>query len=119
MTKPSGATPQDKDETTQSNPLRNVAPHREQAATAPPVSQLVPATADFRALTSDHPEGVVTRFMQDRLEIVFWIRLPEAPGMIFGCVMNVDELGDLWQDAFPGNSGADYVLGLLNDKARP
>ena len=119
ITKPSGAIPQDKDETTQSNQLRNVAPQREQSASAPPVSQLVPATADFRALTSDHPEGVVTRFMQDRLEIVFWLRLPEAPGMIFGCVMNVDELGDLWQDAFPENSGADYMLALLNDKARP
>jgi len=119
MTKPSSAMPQDKDET-QSNQLRNVAPQREQAAnTSPPVSQLVPATADFKALTSDHPEGVVTRFMQDRLEIVFWLRLPEAPGMIFGCLMNVDELGDLWQNAFPENGGADYVLALLNDKARP
>lgn len=119
MTKPSSAMPQDKDET-QSNQLRNVAPQREQAAnTSPPVSQLVTATADFKALTSDHPEGVVTRFMQDRLEIVFWLRLPEAPGMIFGCLMNVDELGDLWQNAFPENAGADYVLALLNDKARP
>jgi len=120
MTKPSGAIPQDKDETIQSNQLRNVAPQREQSASAPPpVSQLVPATADFKALTSDQSEGVVTRFMQDRLEIVFWLRLPEAPGMIFGCVMNVDELGDLWQNAFAENSGADYVLALLNDKARP
>jgi len=115
MTKPSSAMPQDKDETQ----LRNVAPQREQAANAPAVSQLVTATADFRALTSDHPEGVVTRFMQDRLEIVFWLRLPEAPGMIFGCLMNVDDLGNLWQGAFPENSGADYVLALLNDKARP
>ena len=57
--------------------------------------------------------------MQDRLEIVFWLRLPEAPGIIFGCVMNVEELGDLWPDAFPENSGGDYVLALLNDKARP
>ena len=29
------------------------------------------------------------------------------------------KLVDLWQDAFPENSGADYVLALLNDKARP
>ena len=33
-------------------------------------------------------------YPQDRLEIVFWLRLPEAPGMIFGCLMNVDEIGD-------------------------
>lgn len=119
MTKPSAAMPLDKDEQAQSNQLRNVAPQREQAANVPPVSQLVTATADFKALTSDHPEGVVTRLMQDRLEIVFWLRLPEAPGMIFGCLMNVDDLADLWPAAFPENDGADYVLALLNDKARP
>ena len=79
--------------------LRNVAPQRVLKENAPAVSQLVPATADFKALTSDHPEGVVTRFMQDRLEILFWLRPPEAPGMIFGCLVNVDALTDLWRDA--------------------
>ena len=110
--------PQQKDES-QSAQMRNVAPQRELKENAPAVSQLVPATADFRALTSDHPEGVVTRFMQDRLEIVFWLRPPEAPGMIFGCLMNVDALNDLWRDALPDNPSPDYVLALLNDKARP
>ncbi|MEY2508461.1 MAG: hypothetical protein QOH01_2790 [Verrucomicrobiota bacterium] len=110
---------QQKDESTQSAQMRNVAPQRELKENAPAVSQLVPATADFRALTSDHPEGVVTRFMQDRLEIVFWLRPPEAPGMIFGCLMNVEALSDLWRDALPDNSSSEYVLALLNDKARP
>ena len=86
---------------------------------APAVSQLVPATADFKALTSDHPEGVVTRFMQDRLEIVFWLRPAEATGMIFGCLVSADALTDLWRDALPENASPDYVLALLNDKARP
>jgi signal transduction histidine kinase len=108
-----------KDESKQSTQMRNVAPQRVLKENAPAVSQLVPATADFKALTSDHPEGVVTRFMQDRLEIVFWLRPPEAPGMIFGCLMNVDALTDLWRDALPDNVSPDYVLALLNDKARP
>jgi signal transduction histidine kinase len=99
--------------------LRNVAPQRVLKENAPAVSQLVPATADFKALTSDRPEGVVTRFMQDRLEILFWLRPPEAPGMIFGCLMNVDALTDLWRDALPDNAVPDYVIALLNDKARP
>ena len=110
----------DKDENAQSTQLRNVAPQRVQKEeNAPAVSQLVPATADFKALTSDHPEGVVTRFMQDRLEILFWLRPPEAPGMIFGCLLNVDALTDVWRDALPDNAASDYVLALLNDKARP
>ena len=110
---------QDKDESSPSAQMRNVAPQRELKENAPAVSQVMPATADFKALTSDHPEGVVTRFMQDRLEIVFWLRPPEAPGMIFGCLMNADALNDLWRGALPENGSPDYVLALLNDKARP
>ena len=109
----------EKDEGRQEAQMRNVAPQRVLKENAPAVSQLVPATADFRALTSDHPEGVVTRFMQDRLEIVFWLRPPEAPGMIFGCLLSVEALTDLWRDALPDTAPSDYVLALLNDKARP
>ena len=109
----------EKEESAQSTQLRNVAPQRVEKENAPAVSQLVPATADFKALTSDHPEGVVTRFMQDRLEILFWLRPPEAPGMIFGCLLNVDPLTDLWRDALPDNASRDYVIALLNDKTRP
>src|SRR3954463_14933407 len=109
----------EKDESSQSAQLRNVAPQRVQKEDAPAVSQLVPVTADFRALTSDHPEGVVTRFMQDRLEILFWLRPPEAHGMIFGCLLNVQALADLWRDALPDNPSSEYVLALLNDKAQP
>jgi signal transduction histidine kinase len=109
----------EKEESAQSTQLRNVAPQRVQQDNAPAVSQLVPATADFKALTSDHPEGVVTRFMQDRLEILFWLRPPEAPGMIFGCLLNLEALTDLWHDALPDNASRDYVLALLNDKTRP
>lgn len=109
----------EKDEGRQEQQMRNVAPQRVLKENAPAVSQLVPATADFKALTSDHPEGVVTRFMQDRLEIVFWLRPPEAPGMIFGCLLSVDALTDLWRDALPDNSAPECVLALLNDKARP
>ncbi|HVF70380.1 MAG TPA: HAMP domain-containing sensor histidine kinase [Chthoniobacterales bacterium] len=119
MRPPAAAAPKET-EASQSNQLRNVAPQqREQKDNTPAVSQLTPATADFRALTSDHPEGVVTRFMQDRLEIVFWLRPPEAPAMIFGCVMNAEALDDLWRDALPETASADYVIALLNDKARP
>ena len=39
--------------------------------------------------------------------------------MIFGCLMNADALNDLWHDALPDNSSTDFVVALLNDKARP
>jgi signal transduction histidine kinase len=112
--------PKEKDDGRQSSQnFRNVAPQRVLKENEPAVSQLMPATADFKALTSDHPEGVVTRFMQDRLEILFWLRPPEARGMIFGCLLNVEALTDIWRDALPNSASPDYVLALLNDKARP
>src|SRR5205807_4776388 len=55
--------------------VRNVAPQRVLEDTArPALSQLTFATADFPALTYDSNEGVVTRFEQDRLDILFWLR---------------------------------------------
>ncbi|MCA1659399.1 MAG: hypothetical protein LC642_02485, partial [Verrucomicrobiaceae bacterium] len=116
---PPAQTEVQKEESKPSAQMRNVAPQKVPTENVPAVSQVVPATADFKALTSDHPEGVVTRFMQDRLEIVFWLRPPDAAGMIFGCLVTADALNDLWRDALPDNPSPDYALALLNDKARP
>jgi len=117
---PRAQTEVQKDESKQpSSQMRNVAPQKVPKENVPAVSQLVPATADFKALTSDHPEGVVTRFMQDRLEIVFWLRPLEAAGMIFGCLVTAEALNDLWRDALPDNASPDYALAVLNDRARP
>ena len=98
---------------------RNVVPQRILQQNTPALSQLLPATADFRALTSDSSEGVVTRFVQDRLEILFWVRLPQAPEMILGCRLNADALADLWPKALAGGDVEEVVLALLDEKARP
>jgi signal transduction histidine kinase len=107
--------------------LRNVAPQRlqEDYKTGPALSNLTLATADFPALTSDSDEGVVTRFVQDRLEILFWMRPAQAPKMIFGCLVEVASFGDHWAKALPaapsgrGAAAPEFVLALLDDKARP
>lgn len=89
-------------------------------------SSVVPATADFSTLTARSDEGMVSRFVQDRLELIFWIRPPEAPEMIFGCLVEAANLGDLWTRLFAGGREAGstgdnppFVLALLDDKARP
>lgn len=105
--------------------MRNVAPQRmaeenQQAA----VSQLTTTTADFRALTEGSNEGVVTRFVQDQLNIIFWLRPAQAPNLVFGCLIEADDLRDLWPNALPAESDGssrpgEFVLALLDDKARP
>ncbi|HSI13106.1 MAG TPA: HAMP domain-containing sensor histidine kinase [Chthoniobacter sp.] len=112
--------------------MRNVAPQRmaeenQQAA----VSQLTTTTADFRALTEGSNEGVITRFVQDKLNIIFWLRPAQAPNLVFGCLIEVDDLRDLWHEALPDpadssafdfsaqRKASEFVIALLDDKARP
>jgi signal transduction histidine kinase len=109
---------------------RNVAPQQVFANSGAVLSQITPATADFQALTSDANEGVITRFVQDQLDIIFWLRPAQAPGMIFGCLIESDNLRDLWPAAlharemespsrFSRTEKPEFVLALLDDKARP
>ncbi len=111
---------------------RNVSPQRlPDDSSQLAVSQLMTATTDFRALTAETDEGVVTRFVQDQLEIIFWLRPAQAPGMIFGCLIAAKDLSELWPAAFPATSTGrsydklsrsappDVILALLDDKARP
>ena len=109
---------------------RNVAPQQVFENRGVVLSQLSPATADFKALTSDANEGVITRFVQDQLDIIFWLRPAQAPEMIFGCLIESDNLRDLWPAALPAreenyssrvsrSEKPEFVLALLDDKARP
>ncbi len=109
---------------------RNVAPQQVFANNGATLSQLTPANADFRSLTSDANEGVITRFVQDQLDIIFWLRPAQAPGMVFGCLIESDNLRDLWPAALPAREKdsasrysraekPEFILALLDDKARP
>jgi len=105
--------------------LRNVAPQQvlvpqDRAAW----SALAPETAEFSVLSAGRDEGMITRFVQDRLGIIFWLRPPQAPELIFGCLLDAADLADLWPAILPHPSaaqrdGAEFVLALLDDKGRP
>jgi signal transduction histidine kinase len=112
--------------------VRNVAPQRladrdENAV----LSQITPSTADFRTLTAGANEGVITRFVQDQLDVLFWLRPAQDPDMIFGCLIEAGDFSDLWPAALPapdsgsyrerfaGRGASEFTLALLDDKARP
>lgn len=88
------------------------------------VSNLLPETAEFRTLSEGQSEGIVARFVQDKLALIFWLRPAQAPELIFGCVVEAADLGDLWPQVMPVPStrsrlAPQFVLALLNDRARP
>jgi signal transduction histidine kinase/uncharacterized protein (DUF2267 family) len=133
MPAPQAAEPQIQvEQSKQEAMMRNVAPQRlfnDNNAVA--FSQLTAATADFRELTTGTDEGVITRFVQDQLEIIFWLRPAQAPEMLFGCLIESENLRDLWAAALPDlpeptsytrlarNGGPEFILALLDDKTRP
>jgi signal transduction histidine kinase len=103
---------------------RLVEPVQQVSSTTSNWSAILPATADFRALTAQNDEGMLARFVQDKLDLIFWIRPPEAPDMIFGCLIEAADLKEFWKDLFAGRNpeASDrpaYVLALLDDRTRP
>ena len=100
---------------------RNVAP---QQALMNNDSQLTWATADFRQFTAEGNEGVVNRFVNDKLNMTFWIRPAEARNFVFGCLLRAEDLAAQWPDLLPATGegwgpDSDFILALLNDKAQP
>jgi signal transduction histidine kinase len=84
------------------------------------LSSFAPETAEFRTLTAGLNEGLLARFVQDKLSLVFWLRPPQAPELIFGCVIDAANLHDLWPTTLPlPGERPEFVLALLDDKARP
>jgi signal transduction histidine kinase len=112
---------------------RKVEPQQLLGAPSNAVSVLVPATAEFRTLTEDSDEGLVSRFVQDKLDLIFWIRPPEAPEMVLGCLVEAADFSDLWTGVLERHRGSDrggprnsytteqpeFVLALLDDRGRP
>jgi signal transduction histidine kinase len=104
---------------------RMVVPQQQTRSATSNWSAILPATADFRALTANSEEGMLARFVQDKLDLIFWLRPPEAPEMVFGCLIEAEALGELWKELFANHNGEErserppFVLALLDDKARP
>ena len=107
---------------------RNVVPQQQNA---PAESQVYGANAEFRQFTADESEGVVNRYVQDRLNMIFWVRPAAARDLVFGCLLHGEDLRDRWADLFetiPARGGrgraddaadTDFILALLDDKGQP
>ena len=110
---------------------RQVEPQQLLGAPSNALSMVVPATAEFRTLTEDSDDGIVSRFVQDKLDLIFWVRPPESPEMVFGCLVEAADLSELWHGVLERHtapshgsgegSGAqpEFVLALLNDRGHP
>ena len=60
-------------------------------------SALMPSNAGFSELTRDSDDGMIARFVQDKLDLIFWLRPPEASDYIFGCLIEAGSLKAEWR----------------------
>jgi signal transduction histidine kinase len=85
------------------------------------LSKVVSAEAEFSQLVGDQTDGMVARFLQNKLKLMFWHRLNSAPDLIFGAQLNLDRVVDglrglVQPDPMLQN---EICLAVLDDNAKP
>jgi signal transduction histidine kinase len=108
--------------TKETKQTRNVAPQQKIPADLENVSKVAPAEAEFCKLIGDSTEGTLARFLQDKLNVMFWYRSPRDPQLVFGALILLPRLVEELRDIVkvkPESLGGEICVALLDDGARP
>jgi signal transduction histidine kinase len=85
-------------------------------------SKMAAAEAEFRQLIGEDLEGTLARFVDNKLNVLYWCRPSRDAPVIFGAQLSlprlIDRLRPIVQQAEPALQGGDCVA-LLDDTARP
>src|SRR5438034_8341763 len=101
--------------------LRNVEPQQVQQALQP-YSKVAPSEAEFRQLIGDSTEGTLARFLQNKLNLMFWYRSPRDPQIVFGALIDLPKLVEALRGVVQVQAESlqeDICVALLDDAARP
>jgi len=100
------------------NPSQRAAPQEEQQQT----SKIAVSEAEFRQLIGNQNDGMLARFVDNKLKLLFWSRAARDPQLVFGAQIAlpglVDELRPIIQ-RLEAPLGDEICVALLDDKARP
>ena len=85
------------------------------------LSKVVPAEAEFGQLIGSGTDGMLARFLQNKLRLMFWHRLTTEPDLIFGAQLNLDRVVDgLRGLVSAGPELRDEIcVAVLDDNAKP
>ena len=85
------------------------------------LSKVIPAEAEFRQFIGDGTDGMLARFLQNKLKLMFWHRLSSDSNFVFGAQLNqgrlVAGLRDLAQPDLELRN--EICVAILDDNARP
>jgi len=60
-------------------------------------SKVVSAEAEFRQLIGEATDGMLARFLQNKLKLMFWHRLEKDPQLVFGAQLNLTQIRNMLQ----------------------
>ncbi len=85
------------------------------------LSRVIPAEAEFRQLVGNETDGMLARFLQNKLKLMFWHRLNAAPDLIFGAQLNLARVVDGLRGLIQPDPDLqnEICLVLLDDNAKP
>lgn len=85
------------------------------------LSKAVPAEAEFSQLVGNDYDGMLARFLQNKLKLMFWHRINRAPDLVFGAELNLNRVVDGLRGFIQGQRDMrdEICLALLDDNARP
>ena len=94
---------------------RNIIPQNDVQAAAP--SKLTPEYSDFQTALGGAAQGIIARFVQNDLQVIFWSKPDPASNWLFGVALGPEELARLVH--LPENTDPETVLAILDDRAHP
>jgi signal transduction histidine kinase len=88
--------------------------------TADASSTIAPEAAEFRELVGANFEGIIARFLQNKLEVMLWYRSAREPDMIYGAQLNLTNVVSGLQPLvrLPETVLQDATVALLNDAGK-
>ncbi len=85
------------------------------------LSRVIPAEGEFSQLIGDGTDGMLARFLQNKLNLMFWHRLNREPDLIFGAQLNLSRVVDGLHELVQADPELrdDICVALLDDNAKP
>jgi signal transduction histidine kinase len=85
------------------------------------LSKAIPAEAEFRQLIGEQTDGMLARFLQNKLKLMFWHRLGAEPDLIFGAELNLNRVVDGLRGLVQPDRELqnEICVAVLDDNAKP
>lgn len=93
----------------------------QQLLQAQPVSKVAPADAEFRLLIGEGTDGMLARFVQNKLRLLFWHRQQTTSDPIYGAQVDLAQLVTQINPllALEATLREEICVALLDDNAKP